>query len=318
MIGKGGMLMAYFVRATRKPSTAAMLSMLSTGLGHVYCGRFATGLALFFTSLLPVPFAMVRRFRGIRARFAGVIVPCFVVIVVYLYAIAASYRLAKRIGDDYQLRDYNRGVVYVLFIVAGILYPAAIATHIRANVFEAFYCPAQSMSPTLLKGDHFLVNKLMGRRLPRRGDIIVFLAIDNRDTRYVKRGSACRRHVALSGNEVSSTVANWSINRRSLGANAAGRGRRRTDVREQRRGHLSGPTRAGLAAAAAYPPTRFPRDSFRAGRQPHQFPGQPPLRIRSFRRYPGQGPVHLLSGPGLVAVWQDWGVILAVLRRTEA
>lgn len=192
------------VQATRKPSTAVMLSMLGTGLGHIYCGRFATGLALFFTSLLPVPFAMAAGFSHDPATMLlGIILPCMVVVAVYLYAIVASYRLAKRIGDDYKLRDYNRGVVYVLFIMAGILYPAAIVTHLRDNVCEAFYCPGQSMSPTLLRGDRFLVNKLLGRRLPRRGDIIVFLNPQNRDVRYVKRVIGLPGDtVAVRGNDV--------------------------------------------------------------------------------------------------------------------
>lgn len=191
-------------QATRKPSTAAMLSMLGTGLGHIYCGRFATGLALFFTSLLPVPFAVAAGLSQDPATMLlGIILPCGLVIAVYLYAIVASYRLAKRIGNDYELRDYNRGVVYALFIVAGILYPTAIVTHLRANVCEAFYCAGQSMSPTLLRGDRFLVNKMLGRRLPRRGDIIVFLNPENREVRYVKRviglpGDA----VAVRGNDV--------------------------------------------------------------------------------------------------------------------
>lgn len=188
----------------RKPSTAVTLSMLSTGLGHIYCGRFATGLALFFASLLPAPFALAAALsRSPDTVAVGVLLPCLVVVIVYLYAIAASYRLAKRIGQEYELRDYNRGIVYGLFVVGGIVYAATIALAIRANVFEAYYCPTESMAPTIRKGDRFLVNKVLQRRLPRRGDLIVFLPPHDRELRIVKRVIGLPGDtVRVEGNEV--------------------------------------------------------------------------------------------------------------------
>ncbi len=180
--------MSEVANAKRKPSTAVLLSFFCTGLGHIYCGRFATGLALFFSSLLPVPFAMVTAFsRNPSTILAGIIIPCLLVVIVFLYAIADSYRVARKIGEHYELRDYNRGIVYVLFIVVGIIYPAAITMHIRANVFEPFYCSGDSMCPTLLKGDRFLVNKILQRKLPQRGDVVLIIAPENRDVRNVKR-----------------------------------------------------------------------------------------------------------------------------------
>jgi signal peptidase I len=188
VIKKGGDVMSDLACTKRKPSKAVFLSLFCTGLGHIYCGRFTTGLALFFNSLLPAPFAAAAAFsKNPSAILPGLILPCLFVVAVYLYAIIDSFRLARKSGEHYELKDYNRGIVYVLFVIAGIVYPVTIAMYIRANIFEAFYCPAESMSPTLLMGDRFLVNKYFQRKLPHRGDIIVFIAPDNRNLRYVKR-----------------------------------------------------------------------------------------------------------------------------------
>jgi signal peptidase I len=204
MMRKGGVTVTEALLAKRKPATAVWLSMLSTGLGHIYCGRFTTGLALYFVSLLPAPFALGAALsQNPRTVMAGVLLPCLLVVAVYLYAIVASYFLAKRIGERYELKDYNRGAVYVLFVVGGLVYGATIALFIRANVFEAYHCPTASMEPTLLKGDRFLVNKLSQRSTPLRGALIIFLAPQDRTVRFVKRVIALPGDtVQVQGNEV--------------------------------------------------------------------------------------------------------------------
>lgn len=84
----------------------------------------------------------------------------------------------------------------------------SIAFFLRAGIVEAFKIPSKSMEPTLLIGDHILVNKLSyGFRLPlikktvfqfsspKRGDIVVFTRPDNpltpeedeSDTNIIKR-----------------------------------------------------------------------------------------------------------------------------------
>lgn len=81
------------------------------------------------------------------------------------------------------------------FAVAIIL-----ATLVRAFFFQAFEIPSGSMEPTLLVGDHILVNKLVyGVRIPftskrwpeirepRRGDVIVFVYPVDRSKDFIKR-----------------------------------------------------------------------------------------------------------------------------------
>lgn len=81
------------------------------------------------------------------------------------------------------------------FVIAVIL-----AILIRAFLVQAFKIPSSSMEPTLLVGDHILVNKfLYGVRVPftdlrwprftdpKRGDVIVFVYPEDRSKDFIKR-----------------------------------------------------------------------------------------------------------------------------------
>ena len=85
---------------------------------------------------------------------------------------------------------------YLEPIVTAIL----IALFIRAFVVQAFKIPSSSMEPTLLVGDHILVNKfiygikipftnykLFPYRKPQRGDTIVFIYPKDTSKDFIKR-----------------------------------------------------------------------------------------------------------------------------------
>jgi signal peptidase I len=104
-----------------------------------------------------------------------VLLPVVMVFIVYLYAAIDAWRLAHQIGSDYSLRDYNRAGVYWLLIVVQMVYSIGLIAGVRGFVYEAFLIPVNSMSPTILPGDRFLVRKLMSRdHFPKRGDLIVY------------------------------------------------------------------------------------------------------------------------------------------------
>jgi signal peptidase I len=81
-----------------------------------------------------------------------------------------------------------------------IITAVIIALFIRTFVVQAFKIPSSSMEPTLLVGDHILVNKFIyGVRIPytdlkflqfkkpKRGDTIVFIYPKDRSKDYIKR-----------------------------------------------------------------------------------------------------------------------------------
>jgi signal peptidase I len=182
----------------RRPWVAAVLSLLAPGLGYVYAGRIVNGLVLFFAYLASAPLlvlaAALPPSTAVLLLMVGVVLG---VIVLDLYGVLDSWRLARRAGPDYALKDYNRPVVYALFLAAGLLYPGFAFHYVRANAFEAFYVPAGSMVPTVLNGDHILVNKAAYRSHgPERGDVVVFRHPRQPGHQWVKRV------VALPGDTV--------------------------------------------------------------------------------------------------------------------
>ena len=81
-----------------------------------------------------------------------------------------------------------------------ILIAVLIALFIRTFVVQAFKIPSSSMEPTLLVGDHILVNRFIyGIRIPytdakffqykkpQRGDVIVFIYPKDRSMDFIKR-----------------------------------------------------------------------------------------------------------------------------------
>jgi signal peptidase I len=85
---------------------------------------------------------------------------------------------------------------YIEAIIIAIL----IAVVIRTFIVQAYKIPSRSMVPTLLVGDHLLVNKFIyGVKIPylrktllpitdpRRGDIVVFIYPNDRSKDFIKR-----------------------------------------------------------------------------------------------------------------------------------
>jgi signal peptidase I len=89
-----------------------------------------------------------------------------------------------------KVREYAETLIIALLI----------ALFVRAFLVQAFKIPSSSMEPTLLVGDHILVNKfiygiripLIGEKVfqfskPKRGDVIVFKFPGDRSKDYIKR-----------------------------------------------------------------------------------------------------------------------------------
>ncbi|HDS16823.1 MAG TPA: signal peptidase I [Proteobacteria bacterium] len=88
------------------------------------------------------------------------------------------------------IREYAESIVIAILI----------ALFIRAFIVQAFKIPSGSMEPTLLVGDHLLVNKFIyGIKLPlverkffvfrepQRGDIVVFIFPQDQKKDFIKR-----------------------------------------------------------------------------------------------------------------------------------
>jgi signal peptidase I len=169
--------MASVVTSRRLPWVALALSFLSAGVGHVYCGRIAKGLPLYFAwFLVPVCITIAALVPpSTRVLVMLVLLPAFAVLILYCYAAIDAWRLADQIGPDYSLRDYNRAGVYWLLIAVQLVYSTGLIVGMRGFVYEAFVIPANSMSPTILNGDRFLARKLLPlHHVPVRGDLIVY------------------------------------------------------------------------------------------------------------------------------------------------
>lgn len=94
------------------------------------------------------------------------------------------------------VRTKSKWIEYAEAIIIAIL----IAFFIRTFIVQAFKIPSGSMKPTLLIGDHLLVNKfiygvkipfvrktLISVSEPKRGDVVVFIYPEDRSKDFIKR-----------------------------------------------------------------------------------------------------------------------------------
>ena len=125
-------------------------------------------------------------------------------------------RKALRIFFDDNLRSYGKSAVRQN--LEAIVIAVALALAIRAFVFQPFKIPSGSMLPTLLVGDHILINKFVyGTRIPLtdkiffpfseidRGDIVVFKLSGDTPTGVSMPGKGIfyiKRTMGIAGDEI--------------------------------------------------------------------------------------------------------------------
>lgn len=172
----------------RKPWLAAALSLFCPGLGHLYCGRLATALALLLLSMLYAPAALVAALLPpsdalLWTLGTATLASALLTVVAAVHAA----RLARREGAAFAPRDFQRAGVYAVFVAAAVLAPAASVVAIRGYVFAAYRIASGSMEPSLAQGDRVLVNRLrFATRAVERGEIVVYHPEGERHA-YVKR-----------------------------------------------------------------------------------------------------------------------------------
>lgn len=218
-----------------KPWVAGLLAFCTVGLGHMYCGRLATGVlfaggmltlgALAPWGVLYFPFAP-----------ANVIVPVVAVVFFWIWSIAHAIGVARR-TTGFVARAYNRtyyyGGVFLLFTF-GIRPAWARAIH---HVTSTYTVVSGAMSPTLLMGD-FVIATSVSARPPARGTIIVFTWPDEPPTPILFRV------VGISRDTLSMRAGQLYVNNTMIPNVASDAGYERDDTHpwmEWQRDYLVGP-----------------------------------------------------------------------------
>jgi signal peptidase I len=174
----------------RKWWVAGLLTLIVTGLGHVYNGYFIRGLMLFCIDLLVIVLMLAGLLVSFGLSKSAFIIVCIVLIIILLgyrtYVLIDSIIGARVQHLRYSPKKYNRWFVYAGFavLVIIIIHPLIINVS-RAAMIEAYIVPTESMAPTLYIGDCIFVDKTRYcKSLPNRGEVIV---VSSQERKFVKR-----------------------------------------------------------------------------------------------------------------------------------
>ncbi len=153
---------------------AILFTFLMPGLGQVSCGKIGRGLVIYTIGLLLLPVALfmcTQPFAPFNIMIAAIVLLGFLVL-----ALVDSILIARNPANTLRMKPL---VGYLLLI--GIwqlqyhLVATPIANTVKDRFVQAYRIPSETMSPTLLIGDHILVDKRIYQgQDPKRGDIVVF------------------------------------------------------------------------------------------------------------------------------------------------
>ena len=174
---------------------AAILSFLMFGLGQISCGKIKRGVSLYIISNILIGVAI---FICIQPFNHTILVAALIYIAVFLFVIIDSIIIAKNPDNTLKLKPFvgYSLLVGILIINSSVIKPV-IANVVRNDFVQAFKIPAASMMPSILIGDHILVNKRLYRNSkPQKGDIVVFTIPQEPSKDFI------RRIIGLSGDVI--------------------------------------------------------------------------------------------------------------------
>jgi len=163
-----------------------LLSLLEPGLGQLYNGQGRKGIILLVFPLIFWPLFYLLCSLG---EYLPWILGFSSVMVFFYYAAAVIDAIwtAKRYGWDYRPKKYNKDLYYIGIVVLVAIVNVAISDLMKNNFMQAYKISAASNEPTLLVGDHILVDRRPIAREPGRGDLVVFEFLSEPPKDFVKR-----------------------------------------------------------------------------------------------------------------------------------
>jgi signal peptidase I len=172
------------------PWVAALLTVLTPGLGHVYIGQARRGITLFFLVIV-ADTLLVFALMGVLARFWMFAISLGLLLGLWLYIIIDASTRAYRMSE-FPRKSYNTWQVYAgAFLLAWVItaVPFSYATIAKSSgQLGYFRATAASMAPTLQTGEYFLADATFYRgRQPSRGEVAVYVHPKQPDLHYIKR-----------------------------------------------------------------------------------------------------------------------------------
>ncbi len=186
----------------RKPFLAALLSVITPGLGQVYNGQLIKGIVFCY---LPLLILSLLALTGGQYHFYGMIALLGFAVVAYLFIIGEALFVARK-KKEILLKSYNKWYYYLLFAVAAVGINMITEDILKIDPFEgtkAYNIASGAMIPTCLIGDRIIVDlKYYTEHDPQKGEIIVFKYPENPTKDFIKRIVATENDIIESKNKI--------------------------------------------------------------------------------------------------------------------
>lgn len=165
----------------RRPWLAALLSLLATGVGQVYNGQWKKGVG-FLVAELVLGLSMIPLFGNATSL---ALLLAFL-LGFNLFVAGEAYTTAKGMKAFVPGRT-NRWWIYVAFLAGGLALGLGFEKVVQGQFYRTYKAPSESMLPTILVGDHFMVDVLGQGDVVERRDIVIFRYPGNQEVDFVKR-----------------------------------------------------------------------------------------------------------------------------------
>lgn len=171
----------------RRPWIAGVLTLLSRGLGHLYAGKPKRGLIL-----LGIEYCLLLVMGFFAITFTVQLVSLLLAVMIGLsftiLCVVDAVQIAKEKKENYELAKYNRWFVYVgYYLVLGLGVSSFASEAVKQKFIKAYKLPSAAMEPTLLVGDHILVDQRKSAREPHRWDLVIFEYPEDPTKDFIKR-----------------------------------------------------------------------------------------------------------------------------------
>jgi len=170
----------------RKKIIALLLSIITPGLGQIYNGQLKKGVIFYLAGFLLI---FLLAMTGLQYQFYGAIALVLIAICWRLFIISDALFVAIKIKER-TLRPYNKWFIYLLIAIFANVASLFTNDIVKTTVLgvKAYKIPSGTMEPSLLVGDHIVVNlKYFKTNRPQRGDVIVFKYPLDPNKDFIKR-----------------------------------------------------------------------------------------------------------------------------------